>query len=334
MNNFDFLKNKVILVTGGSGSIGGLLVSRLLETKCKSIRVLSNSEHELYLIKQKYENNSRLRFLLGDVRDKERLLTAATGVDIVFHAAALKHVPLCEYNPYDAIQTNVIGTKNVIDASMKTNVKKFVLISTDKAANPHSTLGATKLLAERLTIAAKSYEGSESKLIMYCVRFGNVLGSRGSVFEKFMEQIKKEESLTVTDKKMTRFAMTPNDAVDLVLATVPLAKGGEIFVLKMRAMKIIDLAKTMIEVFAKNKKIKIIEIGIREGEKLHEELITSEEVVRTKETKNMFIIPYHNSKVYSKLNSVKKIYSSNSETHMNKSEIKEFLKKISNSINN
>lgn len=328
MKNFNFFKNKTILVTGGSGSIGSLLVSRLLKTNCKSIRILSNSEHELYLIKQKYENNSRLRFLLGDVRDKERLLTASTDVDIVFHAAALKHVPICEYNPYDAVQTNVVGTKNVIDASMKTGVKKFVFISTDKAANPHSTLGATKLLAERLTIAAKSYEGSPSKLIMYCVRFGNVLGSRGSVFEKFLEQIKQEKSITITDKEMSRFAMTPNEAVDLVLSTVPIAKGGEIFVLKMKSMKIIDLAKTMIEVFGKNKKLKIVETGIREGEKLHEELITTEEVLRARESKNMYIIPHHNSKEYSKLAAVKKTYSSNSEKFMTKPEIKVFLKKI------
>ncbi len=209
MEEFNYFKDKSILITGGSGSIGTYLVEYLLKTKCKTMRILSNNEHELYQLQNKF-NDTRMRLLLGDVRDKERLKVATDGIDLVFHAAALKHVPICEYNPLDAVHTNVIGTQNIIEASNHSKVEKFVFISTDKAVSPMSTLGATKLLAERLTTSSSIYRSSKLP-ISYCVRFGNVLGSRGSVFELFLKQIKTHYALTVTDKRIKRFTMTHDD---------------------------------------------------------------------------------------------------------------------------
>jgi FlaA1/EpsC-like NDP-sugar epimerase len=321
-----FFKGKTILITGGSGSIGGYIVDELLKTDCKSIRILTNSEYELFRMQKKYGQNGKLRFLLGDVRDKERLLIASENTNIVFHAAALKHVPLCEFNPFDAIQTNVIGTQNMINASIKNDVEKFVFISTDKAANPLSTLGATKLLAERLTISAMAYRRSLSKPIMYCVRFGNVLGTRGSVTELFWEQVQNNETLTITNKEMTRFTMTKEEASNLILSTVGLARGGEIFVLKMESMRIIDLAEAIIELYSKNpKEHKIIETGIREGEKLHEDLITKEELGKVKEFNGMYVILPPNSNTYDNLPNLQSPYTSNHKTPMTKQQIKKML---------
>lgn len=325
MVDLSYLDNKTILITGGSGSIGSHLVKALLNTNCNSIRVLSNNEHELYLLQRKHSQNKKLRYLLGDVRDKDRLEIAVRGVDIVFHAAALKHVPLCENNPFDAIQTNVIGTQNMIEASITANVEKFVFISTDKAANPLSTLGATKLLAERLTIAAMSYRGT-SRTIMYSVRFGNVLGTRGSVVELFYNQIKNNKPVTITDKNMTRFTMTPTQAVELILSTVERAKGGEVFVLKMNVMKIVDLVKAMIELYSSDKQHKIIDIGIREGEKMHEELITEEEVGRAREWDNMYVIPPYGSTTYDHLPKLQTSYSSKLAEPLNVEQIKNDVK--------
>jgi FlaA1/EpsC-like NDP-sugar epimerase len=321
----EYFTGKTILITGGSGSIGSYIVTALSKTNCKTIRILSNNEHELFKLEQKNKENQKLRYLLGDVRDKERIKVAVEDVDIVFHAAALKHVPICEYNPLDAIQTNVIGTQNVIEACLKSNVTKFCLISTDKAASPLSTLGATKLLAERLTIASESYRTSK-KLSLYSVRFGNVLGTRGSVLDLFLEQIKKNSPLTITNKEMTRFTMTPEEAVNLILSTVKIAKGGEIFVLKMGVMRISDLAESMLEIYGKDSE-DIIQIGIRRGEKTHEILITEEEGVKTREDEKMFIIPA-NEEDYSDLPKLKSQYASNSIEPMTKDEIKKHLKNL------
>jgi len=325
MFDSSFFDNKTILITGGSGSIGGYIVDTLLKTNCYAIRVLSNNEHELFLLEQKYKNNEKLRYLLGDVRDKERLLVAAYNTDIVFHAAALKHVPFCEYNPLDAVQTNVIGTQNIIDACIKSNVQKFCLISTDKAANPLSTLGATKLLAERLTISSMYYRRND-RLSLYSVRFGNVIGSRGSVLELFLNQIKNNQPLTITTKEMTRFTMTPKEAVDLILSTVNIAKGGEIFVLKMKAMRIIDLARALLEIYGKPSD-NIIEIGSRNGEKTHEELITEHEGIRARESDQMYIIPAFEEQ-YKEMPILKASYSSYSVKPMEIDEIKNYLKEI------
>jgi UDP-N-acetylglucosamine 4,6-dehydratase/5-epimerase len=316
-----YLKDKTILVTGGSGSIGSSLVEALINSECRSIRVLSNNEHELYMLQRRVGNNEKLRLLLGDIRDKNRLQFATKEVDIVFHAAALKHVPLCETNPFDAIQTNVIGTQNVIETSIFSNVEKLVFISTDKAANPMSTLGATKLLAERLVIAAMNYRGT-SRTKMYCVRFGNVLGTRGSVIELFYNQIKNNKDITITDKNMTRFTMTPDSAINLILSTVENAKGGEVFVLKMKSMKIIDLVNAMIELYGKGLDLKIKEIGIRQGEKMHEELITEEEMGRAREQNNVYVIPPYGSSDYDDLLELNEKYSSNLVDTLSIDEIK------------
>jgi FlaA1/EpsC-like NDP-sugar epimerase len=286
-------KGKKILVTGGTGSIGSEIVRELLKFNPSVVRVLDNDEMRLYTLGEEVKDR-RLRLFLGDVREKERVRRATEGVHIVFHAAALKHVPICEYNPFDAIMTNVIGTQNVIDAALDEGVGKVTVISTDKAANPNNVMGATKLLAERLVVAADQFRGPKGP-IFSCVRFGNVIGSRGSVMPLFENQIKEGEPLTVTSTGMTRFFMLIKDAVDLTFKSVELSKGGEVFIFKMPSLKIIDLAKAMIEELAPKygfspSKIKIKEIGSRPGEKIHEELMTKEEAKTAVETRDMFII--------------------------------------------
>jgi len=323
MADYDYFNGKTILITGGTGSIGSHLVKKLVQTNCKTIRVLTNNEHELYNLQNKYDKNPKMRYLLGDIRDKERLVVATDGVDLVFHAAALKHVPICEHNPLDAIRTNVIGTQNIIEASIESNVEKFAFISTDKAASPLTTLGATKLLAERLTIASISYRSKTP--ILYSVRFGNVLWSRGSVAELFLNQIRHGQPLTVTDENMTRFTMTADEAIDLILSTSKIAKGGEVFVLKMKVMKIIDLAKAMIELYGSGNQYEIKQTGIRQSEKMFEELITSEEAKRSREINNMYVIPQYDTGMYDGYPKLDSPYSSSSVEPMSVKEIQEML---------
>lgn len=333
MKNIPEFSGKTILITGGSGSIGSYLTEAILQTDCKVVRVLSNNEYELFKLEKKFPDSKKLRLFLGDIRDKDRLRVAVDGVDIVFHAAALKHVPLCEFNPFDAIQTNVLGTQNMIEACIQSNVEKFVFISTDKASSPLSTLGATKLLAERLTISAMAYRRSLTRPIMYCIRFGNVIGTRGSVLELFMEQVRNNEALTITNNEMTRFTMTKKEAVELILSTVGIAKGGEIFVLKMKALKILDLAKAVISLYSKNaQEHKVIETGIRDGEKLHESLITKEEVSRFREYDGMYVLPPPNSEEYNNLPKLETNYSSEQDKMMSINEIEDMLKNISNEL--
>lgn len=333
MKNIPEFSGKTILITGGSGSIGSYLTEAILQTDCKVVRVLSNNEYELFKLEKKFPDSKKLRLFLGDIRDKDRLRVAVDGVDIVFHAAALKHVPLCEFNPFDAIQTNVLGTQNMIEACIQSNVEKFVFISTDKASSPLSTLGATKLLAERLTISAMAYRRSLTRPIMYCIRFGNVIGTRGSVLELFMEQVRNNEALTITNNEMTRFTMTKKEAVELILSTVGIAKGGEIFVLKMKALKILDLAKAVISLYSKNaQEHKVIETGIRDGEKLHESLITKEEISRFREYDGMYVLPPPNSEEYNNLPKLETNYSSEQDKMMSINEIEDMLKNISNEL--
>lgn len=333
MKNIQEFSGKTILITGGSGSIGSYLTEAILQTDCKVVRVLSNNEYELFKLEKKFPDSKKLRLFLGDIRDKDRLRVAVDGVDIVFHAAALKHVPLCEFNPFDAIQTNVLGTQNMIEACIQSNVEKFVFISTDKASSPLSTLGATKLLAERLTISAMAYRRSLTRPIMYCIRFGNVIGTRGSVLELFMEQVRNNEALTITNNEMTRFTMTKKEAVELILSTVGIAKGGEIFVLKMKALKILDLAKAVISLYSKNaQEHKIIETEIRDGEKLHESLITKEEISRFREYDGMYVLPPPNSEEYNNLPKLETNYSSEQDKMMSINEIEDMLKNISNEL--
>ena len=286
--------SKRILVVGGTGSIGTGLTRALLELKPTVVRVLSNDENGLFEMERDLGDRPDLRFLLGDVRDRERLMLALRDIDIVFHAAALKHVPISEYNPFEVVQTNVVGTQNLLEAAIWRGVEKFVFISTDKAVNPVSTLGASKLLCEKLVLDAASYRGP--KLTAFsCVRFGNVLATRGSVANVFLSQIARGGPVTVTEKGMTRFVMLLEEAIRLLLKSADISRGGEIFVLKMDGLRISDLAQAMIEEFApkfgfKPQDIRIEEVGTRAGEKLYEELMTEDEASRSFESEGLYVI--------------------------------------------
>lgn len=290
----DFLKDKNIMVIGGTGSFGSAIVKHLLDFNPEVIRIFSRDEDKQYHMQYELQDYKNIRYLIGDIRNKGRLLRAMEGIDIVFHAAALKHVASCEYNPFEAVKTNIVGTQNVIDAALNCNVSMVVYTSSDKAVNPTSAMGTSKLMAEKLISTANFYKGPR-KTILYSVRFGNVLGSRGSAIDRFLKQIKSGEAVTLTHSEMTRFVMSTNEAVDLVLRTTTMAKGGEIFILKMPALKIEPLIHVLIKGYAPKvgmdpDKIKIREIGPKPGEKLYEELMTNEENSRVFETDDMFIV--------------------------------------------
>lgn len=337
----DVFRNKKILVTGGTGCIGSEIVRSLLAYKPKVVRIFSNDEDSTFRMMQELGGRSNVRFLIGDIRDKERLSLAMENIDIVYHAAALKHVPLCEYNPFEAIKTNVMGTQNVIEAAFSNDVNRVINISTDKAVNPVNTMGATKLLAEKLMIDANEGKGLK-KTIFSCVRFGNVLFSRGSVIPLFEEQIKQKKPITITDPDMTRFVMSVSSTVGLVFKTTIMAKGGEVFILKMPVIKLGDLTEVVIEKYSekygyKKKDIKKKIVGSRAGEKIFEELMTEIEAKMAFETEDMLIIPpqleipninfkvsdYRNA-VHSKL----KRYISKDVEPISKEEIKKLLFKL------
>ena len=265
--------NQVVLVTGGTGSWGHELVRQLLTYNPKEIRIFSRNESVQFLMKQEFDNNPKLHFMIGDIKEKEALIEAAQNVDYIFHLAALKHVPVCEDQPMEALKTNVLGTQNVIDAAIICKVKRVVYISTDKASNPANFYGLTKAMGERLIIHANTFKTS-TKFV--CIRGGNVLGTNGSVIHVFKKQIQEKQKVGITDLNMTRFFLTVQDAIKLVFKATFESVGGEIFVMKMPAFKIMDLAHVLIE--ASNKKnIEIETLGIRPGEKSHELLLTSYE---------------------------------------------------------
>ncbi len=276
------LENKTILITGGAGSFGQEFAKIILkECNPKSVRIYDN--RELAQVEMEREiNDPRLRFFIGDIRDMNRLYRALNGVDIVVHAAALKHVPICEYNPIEAIRTNIDGSVNVIDASINNGVEKVILISTDKAVQPVNLYGATKMVAEKLFIQGNNY-ASARKTIFSCVRYGNVIGSSGSVVPLFKKQ-KEMGEITITDENMTRFWITLDQGVRFVVKCIKNMQGGEIFIPKIPSTKITDLA----EVIAPGVKRKII--SIRSGEKIHEVLLTSDESRNAKEFDEYFII--------------------------------------------
>lgn len=329
MDLASFYRNKSILVTGGVGSIGSFLVKELLKYDPLRIRVFDNNETGLYDLDQSIQSE-KIRLLVGDIRDKDRVSIAMEGVHIVFHAAAFKHVPLCEFNPYDAVKTNVIGTQNVLDAAYEQGVNKVITISTDKAVNPSNVMGATKLLAERLTISANSYRGHK-KSTFACVRFGNVLNSRGSVIPLFIKQIKQGGPITVTHPEMKRFFMDIPAAAQLILKAGILSYGSEIFILKMPVMKIIDIAEVMRSLLAPRygfepDEIPIEFIGVRNGEKLDEELMLVDETTRVYESEDMYLvlpktIPFVESSSILHIPSgfhpaTKGLYSSSDEVHL------------------
>lgn len=281
------LKEKVILITGGTGSFGKKFTEiTLREYNPKTIRIYSRGELLQIQMLQRFNNDSRLRFFIGDVRDRNRLSRAMNGVDIVIHAAALKHVPICEYNPIEAVRTNIDGAANVIDAAINNGIEKVMAISTDKAVYPVNLYGATKLVAEKLFIQANAYVGGR-KTKFSCVRYGNVIGSRGSVIPLFLEQ-KNKGTITLTDKRMTRFWITLEQGVRFVIQCIELMQGGEVFVPKIPSMKIVDLADTIAPEAKKEF------VGIRPGEKINEVLLTEDEARHSKEFEKYFVIePEH-----------------------------------------
>lgn len=280
------LNNSTILITGGTGSFGKAFTKYVLKNyNPKKIIIFSRDEYKQFVMKKEFEEyNSKLRFFIGDVRDKERLNRAFEGVDYVIHAAAMKHVHACEYNPAEAIKTNIVGAENVIDAALQQNVKKVVALSTDKAVNPVNLYGGTKFVSDKLFIAANAYVG-ERDVCFSVVRYGNVAGSRGSVIPIFASRLKnKSECLPITDERMTRFWIEMEQAIKLVITAITYSKGGETFIAKIPSFKIVDLAEAMMP----NGKIE--KIGIQEGEKLHEMMITVEDSLNTYEYENCFIV--------------------------------------------
>ena len=280
-------KGKKILITGGTGSLGQALTKRLLSIGVDTIRIFSRNESKQIKMENKF-NDKRLRFLVGDVRDLERLKRAVEDVDYVFHAAALKHVPKVEYNPFEAIKTNIIGSQNVIDACLEEGVEKAICIGTDKAVSPLNTYGATKLLMEKLFVTANNYlDPKRHSTKFIAVRYGNVLGSSGSVVPKFIEQIKEKQKITITDPKMTRFSITMNEALDFILESTEIGLGSEVFVPKIRSYSILDVKDALIELLGKTEE-EIV--GIRPGEKLQEVLINEYEIEYTWEIDEKYMI--------------------------------------------
>ena len=321
-------EGKKILITGGTGSLGQALTKRLLEYDIDAIRIFSRNESKQIDMDSKF-SDKRLRFLLGDIRDFDRLNRALEDIDIVFHAAALKHVPVIEYNPFEAIKTNVIGSQNVISACLQQNVERVICIGTDKAVFPINTYGATKLLMEKLFVTASNYLNKKryhTKFIT--LRYGNVIGSSSSVIPKFIEQIKNKKSVTITDPKMTRFSITMDEALDFILNATKIGQGSEIFVPKMKAYTITSVKDALFELL-ENTGEKIT--GIREGEKLDEVLISDDEMRFCWELDDMYVIHSSiNKNYYESVGNLKKIesmdsYSSDGAIKLSNNELKKII---------
>jgi FlaA1/EpsC-like NDP-sugar epimerase len=297
-----FFTSKTILVTGGCGTVGREIVRQLLAHEPKEIRVVDTNESEIFFLEQELQEYRRNHpesdvaslCQIGDIRDADKLQLMCSGVDIVLHTAALKHVILCERAPFDAVQTNIMGVKNVIQAALANDVERVIFTSSDKAVNPTNVMGTSKLMGERLITAANSLKMGR-RTIFSSTRFGNVLGSRGSVIPIFARQIEQGGPVTLTDRRMTRFIMTLEESCRLVLAAAEKARGGEVFVTKMPVIRIADLAQVMIEELAPQQGIapeemEVTEIGSKPGEKLYEELMSDEETRRTIELEEMFAV--------------------------------------------
>lgn len=277
---------KKILITGGTGSLGTALTKKLLETNVDTIRIFSRDELKQVQMRSSIPDE-RLRFLIGDVRDKNRISRALNDIDIVIHAAALKQVPVIEYNPFEAVKTNVYGSQNLIESCLDNGIEKVLAVGTDKAVAPFNTYGATKLLMERLFISANFYKGND-KINFQCVRYGNVLGSRGSLVPNIINQIKSGKKITITDPNMTRFNITMDEALELIFRTLKDGTGGEVFVPKLKAYKISDMRDAIKELF--NSDAKTEKIPVRPGEKYHESLISINETRNSYETDTDYVL--------------------------------------------
>ena len=324
-------KGKKILITGGTGSLGQALTKRLLEQNPEQIRIFSRNELKQIEMESKF-SDSRLRFLIGDIRDLDRLVRATEDVDIVFHAAALKHVDKVEYNPFEAIKTNVDGSQNVIESCLRNHVEKAICIGTDKAVSPLNTYGATKLLMEKLFTSAIHYSNPKKYPTKFlAVRYGNVFASSGSVIPKFVQQIKNNQKITITDPNMTRFSITMDDALNFILKATEIGQGSEIFVPKLKSYSIELIKDALFEIF-EDTGSEII--GIRPGEKLHEVLINRDEIRKTWEVENLYMIP----NLYSTKNEIMStydnptqlenmtFYSSENAERMTKDELKNIIR--------
>jgi UDP-N-acetylglucosamine 4,6-dehydratase len=283
-------KNKVLMITGGTGSFGNTVLKRFLSTDVREIRIFSRDEKKQEDMRIAL-NNTKLKFYIGDIRDYDSVYQSMRGVDYVFHAAALKQVPSCEFYPMEAVRTNVIGTENVLNAATANGVKRVVVLSTDKAVYPINAMGISKAMAEKLMVA-KSRVQREGETVFCATRYGNVMASRGSVIPLFVSQLKESKPLTVTDPNMTRFLMSLEDSVDLVLYAYEHGQQGDIFVQKAPASTVADLAQAVKEVFKKNNEIRVI--GTRHGEKLYESLISREEMAHAQDMGGYYRIPADN----------------------------------------
>ncbi|MBM4285379.1 MAG: polysaccharide biosynthesis protein [Deltaproteobacteria bacterium] len=334
-----FYRNKVILITGAAGTVGREVVSQLLPWGPAELRLMDNNETELFFMGENYRSAGCVRAFLGDVRDADKLRLVAKGADIIFHIAAFKHVYLSEYNPLDAVQTNVLGVNNVVFAALRHHVPYVLFTSSDKAVNPTNVMGTSKLLGERIITAANIVNTNQNQ-VFASVRFGNVLGSRGSVLPIFLEQIRKGGPVTITDAQMTRFIMTVPEAGRLVLEACSLACGGEVFITKMAVVRIVDLARAMIELLAPRygfdpADLPLAYVGPRPGEKLFEELMTESEVAHSLELPRLFVVlpalrafyqkiayNYYNDQDFPK---AERAYNSSNEACLHLSAIKRYL---------
>lgn len=284
-------KNKILLITGGTGSFGNAVLKRFINTEIKEIRIFSRDEKKQDDMRHQL-NNPKVKFYIGDVRDKRSVDGAMMGVDYVFHAAALKQVPSCEFFPIQAVRTNVFGTENVLDSAIQHGVKNVVVLSTDKAAYPINAMGISKAMMEKVAIAKARSLGENAATTICCTRYGNVMASRGSVIPLWIDQIKAGKEITVTDPNMTRYMMTLEDAVDLVLYAFQHGKNGDLFVQKAPAATLDVLAKALTGLFKTNTPVRVI--GTRHGEKLYETLVTREEMAKSEDMGDYYRIPADN----------------------------------------
>ena len=284
-------KNKVLLITGGTGSFGNAVLKRFLDTEIKEIRIFSRDEKKQDDMRHALQS-PKVKFYIGDVRDKRSVDGAMAGVDYVFHAAALKQVPSCEFFPIQAVRTNVFGTENVLDSAIQHGVKNVVVLSTDKAAYPINAMGISKAMMEKVAIAKARQLGDDASTTICCTRYGNVMASRGSVIPLWIDQIQAGKDITITDPNMTRFMMTLDDAVDLVIYAFLHGKNGDLFVQKAPAATLDVLAEALKQLYHADTEVKVI--GTRHGEKLYETLVTREEMAKSEDMGNYFRIPADN----------------------------------------